>query len=319
MSVNILTLSKQYNTQSKCLSLLEKIRWGDTVKCPYCDSDRVKRAKNEAGRHSCRNCKRTFSVFIDTIFEGTRMPLPKWFMIIGTVLNAKSGMAAKEIQRNYGVTYKTAYYTAMRIRVGMLMENTELHGILEMDESYFGGKTRKRNSQDNVPNLASVTVKRGRGTNKMSVVGIVERQGEVKTQVIEKLTKRNLLAMLKRYSKKDDSVLITDGFRSYSKLKDYIEHLTVNHSKQFSKGLTHINTIEGFWSYIKNGIKGSYKAISPKYLPFYLVQYEWAFNHRNYKGDLFLAYLKNALNNEKELEYWKAKLKEQVKQIVYEK
>ena len=186
MSVNILTLSKKYNTQAKCLSLLEKIRWGKTVTCPYCESSKTKTAKNEAGRHSCRNCKRTFSVFIDTIFEGTRLPLPKWFMIIGTVLNAKSGMAAKEIQRNYGVTYKTAYYVAMRLRIGMLMQNTELHGILEMDESYFGGKTRKKNSRENKPNVARVYLKRGRGTSKISVAGIVERGGDVKTKVLEK-------------------------------------------------------------------------------------------------------------------------------------
>lgn len=318
MSVNILTLSKKYNTQAKCLSLLEKIRWGKTVTCPYCESSKTKTAKNEAGRHSCRNCKRTFSVFIDTIFEGTRLPLPKWFMIIGTVLNAKSGMAAKEIQRNYGVTYKTAYYVAMRLRIGMLMQNTELHGILEMDESYFGGKTRKKNSRENKPNVARVYLKRGRGTSKISVAGIVERGGDVKTKVLEKLSKRNLLAMLKRYSKNDDSILITDGFRSYNKLNAYIEHLVINHSKQFSKGVTHVNTIEGFWSYIKNGIKGSYKAISPKYLPFYLVQYEWAFNHRNFKGDLFIEYLKNALTHEKELLYWQAGSKQEVKEIAYE-
>lgn len=317
MAVNIINISKQYNTQAKCLSLLEKLRWGKTVTCPYCGSESTRRVKSEAGRHSCKSCKRTFSVFIDTIFEGTRLPLPKWFMIIGTVLNAKSGMAAKEIQRNYGVSYKTAYYAAMRLRVGMLMPDTQLHGILEMDEGYFGGKGRKGNSRANKANLATVYSKRGRGTSKVSVVGIVQRQGDIKTKVVEKLTKRNLLAMLKRYAQKDDSVLITDGFRSYNKLNEYIEHLIINHSKQFSKGFTHINTVEGFWSYVKNGIKGSYKSISPKYLPYYLIQYEWAFNHRNYKGDLFTEFLKNALQQEKELAYWKAESKEQVKEVAY--
>jgi hypothetical protein len=95
--------------------------------------------------------------------------------------------------------------------------------------------------------------------------------------------------------------------RGYSNLDDYIEHMSVNHSKQFSKGITHINTIEGFWSYVKGGLK-SYKAVSPKYLPFYLVQYEWQYNHRNYKGNQFEAFLTNALQREKELEYWKAKV-----------
>jgi transposase-like protein len=184
------------------------------------------------------------------------MPLHKWFYVIASMLNSKSGISAKELQRNYGLTYKTAYYAAMRVRIGMLMPNTQLHGILEMDEAYFGGKTRKGNTKENEPTLSTIVVKRGRGTKKISVAGIVARQGEIKTKVVEKLTKRNLLSFMKRTVKKDDSILITDGFRSYKNLNDYIEHLTINHSKQFSKGTTHINTIEGFWSYVKNGIRG---------------------------------------------------------------
>jgi transposase-like protein len=262
-------------------------------------------------------------VLVGTIFESTRLPLPKWFMIIATTLNNKSGISAKEIQRNYGLTYKTAYYVCMRIRIGMLMEDTALHGILEMDESYLGGKARQQNKHisdtDNTPSLARVSLKRGRGTSKISVAGIVERQGDVKTKVINKLTKKNLLAMLQRYARQDDSILITDGFKSYNKLNDYIEHLIINHSKQFSKGFTNTNTIEGFWSYIKNGIKGSYKAISPKYLPFYLVQYEWSYNNRNYRGNLFNYYLTNALSHEKQLEYWKAESMQKVKEVAYGK
>ena len=315
--MNLLQIQKKYNTQAKCLKLLEKLRWGKDVKCPYCDSKRITKAKSHKTRHSCRNCKTSFSVFVDTIFEDTRLPLPTWFVIIGLMLNNKSGLSAKEIQRNTGVTYKTAYYTAMRVRIGMLMDNTELSGIIEMDEAYFGGKPRKSNKRKNEATLSSVTPKRGRGTKKVSVVGAVERKGKIKTKVIEKLTKRNLLYMLKRYAKESDSILITDGFKSYKSLDKYIEHLVINHSKQFSKGITHINTIEGFWGYIKNGIKGNYKSVSPKYLPFYLVEYEWKYNHRNYKGNEFELYLMNALNQEKELEYWKASSPKKVKEVAY--
>lgn len=100
-------------------------------------------------------------------------------------------------------------------------------------------------------------------------------------------------------------------------LETYIDRLEINHKKEFSKGIVHVNTIEGFWSYIKNGIRGSYKAISKKYLPFYLVEFEWKFNHRLYKGNEFEAFLISALNQEKELEYWKAKSTQQVKNISY--
>lgn len=319
MATNILEIHKKYNTQDKCLSLLAKLRWGKTVTCPFCEKKKVRVVNAQKRRYVCKSCKEQFSVFTDTIFEGTLLPLPTWFQIIALVLNAKSGMAAKEIQRHTGVTYKTAYYTAMRIRIGMLEEDTCLNGMIEMDESYFGGKRRKNNKKlaNNTPSLATVDLKRGRGTNKISVAGMVQRKGKVKTKVIEKLSKRNLLAMLKTYAKKENSILVTDGFRSYNELEKYIDRLKINHSKAFSKGIVHINTIEGFWSYVKNGIRGSYKSISKKYLPLYLLEFEWKFNHRNYRGNEFELYLKNALKHDKTLEYWKAKSTKQVKEVVY--
>lgn len=317
--MNLIEVTKNYNTQAKCLKLLEQLRWGKTVKCTFCSSKNVKSIKTEKGRYSCKNCNKSFSVIVGTIFEETRLPLPKWFQIITLMLNAKSGISAKEIERNLGITYKTAYYACMRIRIGMLMEETKLNGIIEMDESYFGGIARSNNNtiDDNQISIATTSNKRGRGTNKISVVGMVQRKGQVVTKVIEKLTKRNLLAMLKTYAKKDNSILITDGFRSYAELEKYIDRLVINHSKQYSKGIVHINTIEGYWSYVKNGIKGSFRAISKKYLPIYLVEFEWKYNHRNYRGNQLEKYLKNALFQEKELEYWKAKSTQQVKKIAY--
>jgi transposase-like protein len=188
-----------------------------------------------------------------------------------------------------------------------------------MDESYFGGVARSINKtiEDNQISVARTTNKRGRGTNKISVVGMVQRKGMVVTKVIEKLTKRNLLAMLKRYAKSDNSILITDGFKSYAELEKYIDRLVINHSKQYSKGIVHVNTIEGYWSYVKNGIKGSFKAVSKKYLPIYLVEFEYKYNTRNFRGNHLEKYLKNALSHEKELEHWKAKSTQEVKEIVY--
>lgn len=268
-----LNSTTRYNTKLRCVKLLEKLRWPDVVTCTYCCSDHTKPAKGEAGRHSCRSCKRTFSVLIGTIFEDTRLELPTWFALIRLMVNSKQGVSPKELQRNVGLTYKTAYYCAMRVRVGMLMPDTKLEGIIEMDESYFGGKPRKLSSAKNVAALSRVHAKRGCGTQKVSVAGMVERGGMVKPKVVEKLSRRNLLYRFKQYAKEDESLLMTDGFKGYSNLDKYTEHLTINHSKQFYTGITHINTIEGFWSYVQNGLK-SYKSISPKYQPFYLIQYE---------------------------------------------
>lgn len=310
--MNILEIKKLYSTKTKCIDLLEKLRWNKTVICPYCQSKSNRPAKSEVGRHCCRNCKRSFTVLVDTIFESSRLALPDWFELIGLVLNAKSGLAAKEIQRSIGCSYKTAYYAAMRVRIGMLMPNTMLRGIIEIDEAYLGGKKRKlQKLPENEPNLSSVDLTRGKKTNKVRVASMLMRKGAVKTQLMEKLTQRNLLVMLKHYASNENTILVTDGFQSYKNLKGYIDHLTINHKKQFSKSIA----IESFWSYIKNGIKGSYKTISKKYLPFYLIEYEWKFIYRFLKYNEFEAFLKNTLNNEKELLNWKIEKAKKAKEV----
>lgn len=163
--MNLRQIQKKFSTQAKCLSYMEKLRWGKTVICPYCDSNRTFKYKNQQGRHFCYNCKRSFSVFVGTIFEDTRLELPTWFMIIGILLNSKSGIAAQEIKRQIGVTLKTAWLTAMKIRCAMISRKTQLHGVLEMDESYFGASSKKlsKYAPENKPVISKVSEKEGTG------------------------------------------------------------------------------------------------------------------------------------------------------------
>lgn len=297
--MNIKQVQKKYGTQEKCLKYLEKLRWGKTVLCSYCDSKRVIKSKSEQGRYKCYNCNKSFSVMVGTIFQDTKLKLPDWFLVATLVLNAKMGISAKQISRQTGISLKTSWLTAMKIRCAMIDKKTELHGLLQMDESYFGSTDKKitKGTPDNAPVLSTVTVKRGRGTKKTAVVGIVEQGGNVKTKIIDKLTTRNLMAMLNQYVKKDESVLVTDGFRSYAKMDEEIEHITIKH-KDRKKGGLNTNTIEGYWSLIKNGIKGNYKSLSKKYLPFYLVEYDFKYNHRTSKGNLFEEFINSALTDE---------------------
>jgi transposase-like protein len=247
--MNITEVNRKYNTKLKCLSYLEKLRWGKTVRCTKCNTDNVVAIEKQPGRFHCNPCNNTFSVISDTIFEESKLPLSKWFILITLMLNAKKGISAKELERNVGVTYKTAWYCAMRVRCSMIdFDNIELGNVVEMDESYIGGKPRiKYTGKDNEPNLSQITIKRGRGTNKTPIVGIVERKGKIVLKVIEKLTSRNLLSMLKEYVNTENSIVVTDEFKSYNNFDEVIQHYTVNHSKkEFVKGMMHTNTIEGF-------------------------------------------------------------------------
>jgi transposase-like protein len=270
---------------------MESLRWEKEVRCPYCDSSNNVPIKGF--RHHCNNCKRSFSVTVGTIFENSRLPLVKWFGVIFMVLNAKKGISARELQRNIGLTYKTAWYTAMKIRCAMIQKSIHLSSVLEMDESYI-----KASDDPSKTVISTLKAKRGRGTSKTAIVGIVERGGKVIPKVVDRLTTKNLMSMLKDSVKDESAILITDEFSSYKRFDEVIEHLTVQHKKTFSKGFTNINTIEGFWSIIKNGIKGNYQAISKRYLPFYLVEYQYKYNLRNSISDEFEIYIKNALTAE---------------------
>ncbi|NVO04358.1 MAG: IS1595 family transposase [Bacteroidetes bacterium] len=298
--MNLKQVQKKFGTHEKCVSYLEKLRWGKTVRCAYCESTRVIKAKSEKGRYKCYDCNKSFSVLVGTIFQDSKLKLNDWFLITVLVLNAKMGISSKAISRQTGIPLKTCWLTSMKIRCAMIDKKTELHGVLQMDESYFGSSPEKKitkNTPLNSPVLSTVYEKRGRGTKKTAVVGIVETGGSVKTKIIDKLTTRNLMAMLKKYVKTDESVLVTDGFRSYAKMDEAIEHITVKH-KEKTKGGLNTNTIEGYWSIIKNGIKGNYRALSKKYLPFYLVEYDYKYNRRNKTQAMFEEFIANALTDE---------------------
>jgi len=321
--MNLINIQKKYGTDRKCRVYLEKLRWGKTVTCTKCGSKNIVRLKKQQGRYHCNSCKTTFSVLSETIFEYSGLPLPKWFMVVGLMMNTKTGISAKEIQRNVGITYKTAWYSAMRVRCAMIdYKNIELHGIVEMDEAYIGGKPRRKYSKaKNEPNLSKITSKRGRGTNKTPIVGIVERGDKVVLKVIEKLTSRNLTAMLRQFVKTNDTIVVTDEFRSYKSFDDIVQHYTIKHSKgEYVRGLMHLNSIEGFWSIVKNSIKGNYIAVSKKYLPFYLVQSQYIYNHRKYTGNLFEKFLKQAVKIDKTdfMEHYKP-IKKDVKKLIYKR
>ncbi|HBF88045.1 MAG TPA: IS1595 family transposase [Bacteroidales bacterium] len=299
--MNIPDIHKKFNTRNRCILYLETLKWNKKPVCPFCDSEKVYKRMLSIKYH-CNSCNKDFTVLHDTIFEESKLPLSKWFVIIGLMLNAKQGISAKEIQRNVGTTYKTAWYSAMRVRCAMIDHcNIELENVVEMDETYVGGKPRyKYSKKDNEPNLSKLTSKRGRGTSKVPVVGIVERKNKIVLKVVDRLTSKNLVGMLKEFVNTDTSIVVTDEFKSYKAFDEIVQHYTVNHSKkEYVKGMMHTNTIEGFWSIVKNSIKGNYKAISKKYLPFYLVQAQYNYNHRNYSANLFEKFLKQALETDK--------------------
>lgn len=247
--MNIIEVYRQFPTQKDCLDHLENVRWKGIPTCPYCRSTRVSPMPKE-NRHHCNNCNTSYSVTVGTIFHKTKLDCQKWFLAISLILNAKKGISARRLARDIGVNRNTAWYMGMRIRKAMSQATDQnlLKGIVEMDETYIGGKPRKGNNKDEEPN------KRGRGTKKTPVVGMIERGGNIKAKVVRKdeLTANKLSALVRKNIDTSNTILMTDEYKGYLRMSSFIEHKTINHQEWYVDGDIHTNYIDEFCFRINN-------------------------------------------------------------------
>jgi transposase-like protein len=265
--------------QEAAIDHLEKIRWGGHPICPYCKSDKVciHASKDKAlPRWQCETCHRAFSVTVGTIFHHTHLPLQTWFLAIAIMLNAKKNISNLQLSRDLNLPYKTAWSLALRIRIAMLSDPAQkrlFHGIVEMDETYIGGKPRKGTGEKH---------KRGRGTDKMPVVGIVERNGEATAKVFEKarLSLKGLSEYCKSHVDTDGAIVVTDEFPCYNGFQAFTQHAAIDHKVAYAIGDTHINTIEGFWALLKRAWYGQHHHYSRKWSNHYITETVYKYNNR---------------------------------------
>ncbi len=277
--MNIIQIYRRFPNHQSCLEHLEKARWNGTPVCPYCNSTQTSPMRAEL-RHHCNTCNTSFSITVGTIFHKTKLDLQKWFLAISIILNAKKGISARQLARDIEVNRNTAWYMGMRIRRAMTQARDKgmLQGIVEMDETYIGGKPRKggNGNDDGTPN------KRGRGTKKIPIVGLAERGGKVKAKVSYKheLTANKLVALVRKHVNTAKTVLMTDEYRGYLRMSSFIDHKTINHQQWYVDGDIHTNTIESFWAILKRGIIGQYHKVSLHYLPKYIDEFCFRYNNR---------------------------------------
>ncbi len=279
--MNITQIYELFPAEADCLAHIEKARWKNTPTCPYCKSTRSTPAPKER-RYHCNNCNTSYRVTVGTIFHQTHLPLQKWFLAISLILNAKKGISARQLARDLGVNKNTGWYLAMRIRKAMaeLGQREMLQGICEMDESYIGGKPRRGSG--------GPPRKRGRGTSKIPVVGIVERGGKIRAKVFrpDKLKAKNLSTLVRKSVDISNAVVITDEYTGYIGLSRFMKHKTVNHQIWYVDGEFHTNTIDSFWALLKRGIVGQYHKVSVRHLPRYIDEFCYRHNNRKHL-DLF--------------------------------
>ena len=287
--MNILELFRSFHTEEQSIGYLEQIRWRGQVACPYCGSiacGRHPSGDREQRRWQCRDCTRAFSVKVGTLFHGTHMPLRDWFIVIALMLNAKKSLSAYQVSRDTGIRRPTSWSMMQRIRAAMAADPEQekmLHGIVEADECYIGGKPRKGNRrEDDKPNP------RGRGTKKVPVIGAVERGGRVVARVANagKVSANGINKFLSRFVDPEGTLLITDEYPAYIRVNRKMMHAVVNHSVSYADGPIHTNNIEGFFAILKRAWYGQHHSYSRKYMPLYLAEACFRYNRRR-KEDTF--------------------------------
>jgi transposase-like protein len=287
IEMDIIEIFERFPTQNDCLAYLEKVRWQGEPRCPYCKSRKQTPLPKEH-RYHCNSCNTSYGVTVRTIFHKTHLSLQKWFLAVTLILNAKKGVSARQLARHLKVNRNTAWRISMQIRDAMYEPEQRgiLQGLVEMDETYIGGKPRKDGTNH----------KRGRGTSKTPVVGMKERGGDIVAKVMKKenVNFKRLSQLVRETIDVKKTVLVTDEARFYSRMSNILPHKVVNHSVEYANGWIHTNNVESFWALLKRGIVGQFHKVSVKHLPQYLNEFCYRQNHREHK-DVFGLTIQRAI------------------------
>lgn len=288
--MNLLEVLTEFDTQEKCISHLENVRWPEGPQCPYCQSKAYSTKKKEL-RYRCKSCSNSYSVLVGTIFHASKLPLPKWFAAIALIKDAKKGISSLQLARHLKVNKNTAWYLQSRIRQAM-QEEFFFDGTIEIDEVFIGGSTTNMHESY----LVKHEIKRDGKEHKMTVLGMLERKGQIALRVIPKANKEHIRPILReRISPR--STLITDGHGSYVSLhKEFDKHVSLNHAKgQHKKGEFNLSSIEGFWALLKRAVIGVYHSITLHHLQSYVDEIAFKYNNRS-SPNIFNTLIINLLN-----------------------
>jgi len=264
---------QKYGTHEKCLEAIKQMRFPEPFLCLKCNTQQKFYPVTGRTAYACNNCGNHIFPLAGTIFEKPTTPLDLWFFAMYLMAQTRSGTSAKQLERMLGVTYKTAWRMFKQIRMLMAeIGGNMLDGIVEVDETFVGGKGKNR-----------ATIANFNEKPKEVVMGIIQRKGKAYFKHVPSTGKWALLQQIQEHVSPTAHVM-TDEYAAYVNLSKYgYKHDSVKHgaSNYVTAGDIHTNTIEGFWSILKRGIYGVYRVVSKKYLQAYVDEYAFRYNNRN--------------------------------------
>lgn len=276
------TFQKVFPDDNSCLDYIRSQRYPERIDCPKCGKNSLFHHDRGKKSYSCDSCGYQISPTANTIFHKSRTPLTIWFYVIYLMAQTRGGISAKQIERETGVTYKTAWRMCKQVRSALFEDGKPFDGEVEIDEAYFGGRKAG---------------KRGRGAEgKTPVLGMVERGGKLEVRTVKNTTRNTVIPLVISNVEKG-SQIFTDEYPVYKTLRTFgFKHEAIPHAQKiYVMGNCHTNTIEGFWSLVKNGIRGVYHSVSSKYLQYYLDEYAFRYNHRKDITPMFFSFLSRAI------------------------
>ncbi len=265
-----------YSDANKAREHLEALHWPHGPVCPRCGSlDRITKLAGKSTRpgvFKCNECAKPFSVTVGTVMEDSKIPLNKWLLAFRLLASSKKGFSAHELHRSLGITYKSAWFMAHRIREALKGDDAPLGGpntVVEADETYVGGKAKNRAHRAPAA--------------KKAVVALVTREGEARSFHVANVNAKTLRPLIVTNVDRA-SHLMTDESMVYTRVgREFAGHSTVNHSASeyvTTGGFKHSNTVENFFSIFKRGVIGTYHHMSEAHLARYCVEFDFRYNTR---------------------------------------
>lgn len=292
--MNVLQLADKLRTEADAYKLLEEMRWGDRPICPHCGSvgehyflnpanGRSRKTRTGAASErrvwKCRDCRKQFSVLTGTIFHGTKIPVRTWLFVIFEMCSSKNGVAAREIERKYGLTPRSAWFMLHRIRESMKQGPMPglLSGRVVADETWYGGKPSNRHGHKQSEHMQGEH-------DKTPIMALISREtGEVRSQIVPNVKGENLRQVLREHVDPVETHLHTDQALGYRRIAgEFASHSAVNHNiGEYVRGDVSTNQAESYFSQLKRSLDGTFHHVSREHLPRYLAEFDYRHSTRD--------------------------------------